>query len=235
MDMKILFPKFIPKSRFIDFPESNHQPVDKPFITPTLSYVFNSVNYPAEGALYGIGGYWNPTFPFKPILKNQKRVVREVLNVGSGLGVLFRIKSLNQFIESSFDLFDKLYHKLFIWRQNFFQDLFVQREKQDVLHKPMERFLFLFFRSVLVKEDGKVSLSMPDTPLRPHALREKIILNPRASVREKNFQFLIIQSLLQRFSKESPIFIYPKPHRLKPFFYTFIGQGPPALTHLLCY
>jgi len=119
MDFKILCPEFIPETRFVDLPESDHQPVLKPLITPSSSDMFDYVNYPAEGTLYRIGCHGDPALPLKPVVKNQKSILRKVLDTGSGLRVLFRIKSLYQFIKAFFNLFDKLQNKLFIWRQNF--------------------------------------------------------------------------------------------------------------------
>jgi len=101
MDLEVFCPKFIPESLFVDFPKSNHQPVNKPFITPKSPYMFDPVNYPAEGTLYRIGCHGDPALPLKPVVKNQKSMIRKVLDISSGLGVFFRIQSLNQFLKAS--------------------------------------------------------------------------------------------------------------------------------------
>jgi len=218
MDFKILCPKLIPESRLIDFPKSNHQPVDKPLITPPPPYMFNSIDYPAESTLYRIRRHRDPAFSLKPVIKNQKGIPRKILDIGSVLRILFRIKSLYQLFKASLDLFDKLHHKLF-----------GQREKQNLLHKHIKRFLLFFFRSILIKEDRKISFSMPNTPLGPHPFSKKIILNPRASVREKHLQLAIIQSLLKIFVNKLPILIHPEPDRLKPSPHPLRGQSLPHL------
>jgi len=94
MDFKIFSPKFIPESRLIDFPKSNHQPVQKPFITPPPPYVLNSVDYPAEGTLHRIGRHRDPAFSLKPVIENQKGIARKILDIGSGLRVFLWIKSI---------------------------------------------------------------------------------------------------------------------------------------------
>jgi len=227
MDFKIPLPEFTPKSRFIDLPKSDHQPAKKSLITPPPSYSFDSVDYPAEGTLYGAGCKGNPAFPLKPIFKNQKRILRKVLYISSGLRILLRIKNLNQFFKTIFNLFHKFDHNLFVLRQELFNHLSSQGKKQDFIYKFGKRLLFFFFGSIQVKEDGKVSLSIPDTSLKPHSFRKKIILNPRPTIREKNFQLLIIQSLIGRFVDKSPVFIHPESYEFKPSFHAFRSQSPP--------
>jgi len=101
-----------------------------------------------------------------------------------------------------------------------------------VLHKLVKRFLLPFFRSVLAKEDGKISLPMPDTTLRPHPFAKKIVFYSRTSIGEKHFQFAIIQSFLKRLADKFPIFIHPESYWLKPPSITLRSQSPPHLCPL---
>jgi len=111
MDVKIFSPKFSPESRLIDLPKSNHQPVDKPLITPPSSYMFDPVDYPAEGTLDRIGGHGNPAFPLQPEIKNQKGVTRKILDIGSGLRVFLGIQRFYQMSKALFNILDQLRHQ----------------------------------------------------------------------------------------------------------------------------
>ncbi|MFW6160013.1 MAG: efflux RND transporter permease subunit [Acidobacteriota bacterium] len=57
---------------------------------------------------------------------------------------------------------------------------------------------------------------MPHTPLVSHPFREKILLNPRTSIREKHLQFVIIQSLLKVLANQLPVLCHPESNRVKP-------------------
>jgi|GEM_PF-4018498 len=49
--------------------------------------------------------------------------------------------------------------------------------------------LFGFLKTILIENEEKVSLPMLSTLLLSHLPREKILLNTRAAVREKNLLF----------------------------------------------
>ena len=109
MDFKILYPKLIPESWLIDLPKSNHQPVDKPLITPPPPYMFNSIDYPAESTLYCIRRHRDPAFSLKSVIKNQKGIPRKIpLNIRSLSGTLWERTILIS--SSSIGL-----HLLYLW------------------------------------------------------------------------------------------------------------------------
>jgi len=132
INSEIIFPKFIPKLRFENLPKSNHEPVDKTFLTPALSYSFHSFHHSTKSTFNSIGIHRNPSLSLKPAIKRQPGILREVPDVGSRFRILLRIKGINQSLKPSFYLFNQLHHNLFLWREDFLQFLLFNPEKRVV-------------------------------------------------------------------------------------------------------
>ena len=223
---EIILPEFFPKTWNKDFPHGYGQPIHKALLTLPPAYSFYPVYQPAKCTLNRIRCQWDPASNLKPVIKNNKRIPIEVFHIGSGLRIFLRRKNLDQFLKPLLDLFNKLHHKLFFWFKYLLQQFFCQRKKQDIFHKLPQRLLFFFFQPILIKKKRKVSLPMPGATLLSHTFGKQILFNTRFPIREKHFQFPIIQSLLQILADRRPGLVYPKTDRLKPLPHILTGKNP---------
>jgi len=66
--------------------------------------------------------------------------------------------------------------------------------------------LFSLFETIVIQDKRKVPLPMPEASLLTHSLCEQILLDPRASVREKDLDLFISQTLPQVLADLSPSF-----------------------------
>jgi hypothetical protein len=80
--------------RLEDFIKTNLKPVQKPLFRPASSDSFNAVADLRERAFNVIGGEGNHFSGIQPSTKKRGYRFNKVLNVGSSLGVVLGIKSV---------------------------------------------------------------------------------------------------------------------------------------------